>query len=246
MGKAVQTVNTDVVVTDEELGMFGTDEGDNTDILIPKVLLMQGQSQMVMDGDASFGEYRHSLTKEKLGDVKTPLKILPFYMYKQWLVSKKNGERWEFHSIEQHQKGVIHEYTEQINGEWYKFEETLCFYCMLKDIPLPVVVAFKSTSKKAGKNMYTQMYVINKSIKKLPFSYWFDLKSVKESKNNNTFAVMDVVKGAEATAEEVENCKTWWKIVGEQNVKVDNTDHDYDASPSVQTEVEINANDTRF
>jgi len=224
MSKKMTTTNHAITTVTNE---FDTDCGSGSDILIPKILLMQGQSVMVLDGDASFGDFRNSVTKEKLGDSKTPVKILPFFMFKNWTVSKKDGERWVFHGIEEYDAKVNHQWTEERDGEWYKYEESINFYCLMKDSALPIVVNFKSTSKRAGQNIYTQMYVINKSMKKLPFSNWFDLKSVKESKNGNTFAKSAVSIGEAATDDEVESCKTWFNVVKQntENFSVDNRDH---------------------
>lgn len=225
MSKAVTKTNTQVQnYTNDE---FDAGYGEGQDILIPKILLMQGQSDMVLGGDASFGEFRNSVTKEKLGDTKSAVKILPFYMTKTWIVSKKDGERWVYHGIEDYDATKRHEFTEEHNGEWFKYEESLNFYCFLKDSELPIIVSFKSTSKRAGQNIYTQMYVINKSMKKLPFSTWFDLKAVKETKNGNTYAKSDVVASDEANNDDITKCKNWFGIVKQNShsFRVDDSEH---------------------
>ena len=224
---------------------YDTDCASSSDILIPKILLMQGQSEMVLAGEAAFAEYRDSVTKEKLGDTKSPVQILPFYMFKTWVVSKKEGERWTFHAIEDYDPKHIHEWTEVRDGEHFKYEETINFYCFTRKKPddevggiistLPIVVSFKSTSKRAGQTIYTQMYVINKAKRLLPFNTWFDLKSVKESKNGNTYAKSAVsVSQRSVTPFEIEQCQQWFSIV-KQNTgfQVDSGEHSASSKPDV-------------
>jgi hypothetical protein len=233
MSKAIAKKGTNSATTPSS-SEYDTDCGAGSDILIPKILLMQGQSDMVLSGEAAFAEFRNSVTKEKLGDVNTAVKILPFFMFKNWLVSKKDGERWVFHTIEEYDPKVLHEWTEQRDGEFFKYEESINFYCLMENVALPIVVNFKSTSKRAGKSIYTQMYVINKSMGKIPFSTWFDLKPVKETKNGNTYAKSSITIGAESSSEDVVSCKNWFSIIkkNNQNFKVDDSDQAVKAPPS--------------
>jgi hypothetical protein len=233
MSKAIAKKGTNSAATTAS-SAYDTDCGAGSDILIPKILLMQGQSDMVLSGGAAFAEYRNSVTKEKLGDVSTPVKILPFFMFKNWIVSKKDGERWVFDTIEEYDPKVIHEWTEQRDGEFFKYEESINFYCLTEDSSLPIVVNFKSTSKRAGKSIYTQMYVINKSMGKLPFSTWFELTPVKETKNGNTYAKSSITLSGESSAAQQQNCKNWFGIIkkNNQDFKVDDSDHASSNAPA--------------
>jgi hypothetical protein len=64
-------------------------------------------------------------------------------------------------------------------------------------------------------------------MKKLPFSSWFDLKSVKETKNGNTYAKSSITVSDPATTEEIESCKTWFNVVknNTQSFSVDSSEH---------------------
>ena len=57
---------------------------DSSDILIPKILLMQPTSVFVADGEAVLGDFRNSVTKEKIGTVNDPFEFIPFHYTKTW------------------------------------------------------------------------------------------------------------------------------------------------------------------
>ena len=72
----------------------------NSDIIIPKVLLMQGLSDFVQDRKAAIGDMVRSTTAEKLGDDKTPISFIPLKMSNAWTISEKIDEKYEFRRVE--------------------------------------------------------------------------------------------------------------------------------------------------
>jgi hypothetical protein len=80
-------------------GAWGCENLASEDILISKVLLMQGQSAIVQNGEAVPGQLIDSVTKEPLGGFdpksknKIPLELVAFYSTKTWVISERPVKR---------------------------------------------------------------------------------------------------------------------------------------------------------
>jgi len=66
------------------------------DIIIPKILPMQGLSVMVADGKAMMGEFRDSLSGEKLGSIAEPIPFIPFHVEKVWDILEEDGDQYKW------------------------------------------------------------------------------------------------------------------------------------------------------
>lgn len=67
-----------------------------SDLLAPRLLLMQGLSDAVAEGKARQGDIIKSLTGEKVGDPKTPIEFIPLAMQNAWIISEKIGGKYEY------------------------------------------------------------------------------------------------------------------------------------------------------
>lgn len=70
-----------------------------SDVLIPMLLLMQGQSEYVKAKVASDGDIVRSTTGQKLGDSKTPVEFIPIALKNMWIISELVGKRFEFRKM---------------------------------------------------------------------------------------------------------------------------------------------------
>lgn len=70
-----------------------------SDVLIPKVLLMQGLSDLVAERKAMQGDMVKSTTAEKLGDDRTPVEFIPLTFQNQWMVQEKIGQKFEYRKM---------------------------------------------------------------------------------------------------------------------------------------------------
>ncbi len=68
----------------------------NSDILIPRLLLMQGLSDFVAGRKAQMGDMVRSTTVEKLGDIETPISFIPLKITTSWRENEKVGQKFEF------------------------------------------------------------------------------------------------------------------------------------------------------
>lgn len=206
------------------LDAFAGAEVSGQDIIIPKVLCMQGQSQLVGDGKAKVGDLVDSLSSQVIGGIDKPIKFIPFFMTKTFVVSEFNGSRYMFHHIEDcTPKNENQDWEQIIDGKKYKFEKSFNFYVLLEeDMSLPYVISFKSTSSKAGRELMTQMYVKNRAAGKVPPAKIMALNVVKESKDGSSYAVLKTSVAGDSSVEQIKSCLEWFKIINSGGVKEHN------------------------
>ena len=79
-----------------------------SDVLIPRLLLMQGTSDFVKERKAQLGDMVRSTNAEKLGDPDTPINFIPLSSPQPtWIreARQKGAQRWEFRGIEKRDAG---------------------------------------------------------------------------------------------------------------------------------------------
>lgn len=211
------------VVTEEMMGAWGTPQVSSQDIIIPKILCMQGLSQLVSDEKAKMGDLVDNMTNEVIGNCKDkPIEFIPFHMEKILIVSKKVGNDFEFERIE----AVTPEnenkpYEEQVGGELFKNEFAMNFYVLRpEDKSIPYIISFKGSSRKAGKILSTQMFVRNAAAGKIPPAYVMQLSGTKTKNDKGTFYVLETKSVRESSQEEIQSAFQWYKTVNAGGVKV--------------------------
>jgi len=222
----------------ESLDAWGDHDGGAQELIISKVLIMQSTSELVQAGEATMGEFRDSQSGEKYGDLKQPDSIIPFHFERVWVISSKpvGEDRYKFEGYEPINRSNENlPWTYKENGVDMKREYTRNFYCLLPDdMSMPVIVSFKGTSAKAGKNLWTQMYLKNKNMGKIPAEFQIELSAKRETKDKNTFCVMEIKKGKQASAEQKQQAFEWLKTIKSTKVKVHEPDADSFAKEDVE------------
>ena len=240
MSKAVAKKQESAVSTNlTDMGAWGTPTVSSKDIVIPKILCMQGLSELVMDDDhpAKMGDFVDSMTNEIIGDYnKKPVEFIPFHLQKVWIISKKSGNDFEFDRIED--VTPMNEgkpYTEVIDGVEYKNEYTMNFYVLRpEDMSLPYIISFKGMSGKAGKILSTQMYVRNAAAGKIPPAYVMELSGSKDKNDKGTFITLATKVCRESTPQEVKTAFSWFKTVNAGATKSHETQADRDTHSQAQ------------
>ena len=207
-------------------------EASSQDMIIAKILPMQGMSEMVTNGTAKFGELRGSINGELLGDADHPMEFIPLKMFKTWVqFINKNGKK-EFDSIiPVTPENANSPWKENVGGTLVERDYALNFYVINpKDIEdgglaVPYLVSFRRTSLKAGKKLSMQMQ-INGAAGKPPAAMVMNLIPRRVQNNEGTYIVMDVTKNRPSTSEELFEAKKWFDTVNQQDHKVDNSDVD--------------------
>lgn len=73
------------ILEDEEMGAAGLENMEARDMVIPRLIIMQGLSPAVVAGEAVIGEIRSSVTKEVILGRDEECAFIPIYHYKEWI-----------------------------------------------------------------------------------------------------------------------------------------------------------------
>jgi hypothetical protein len=112
---------------------WGTDY-DTNDVLIPRLLLMQGLSDMVQDGTANVGDIVRSLDKVVLAPRGEKLKFIPICHDKGWRIGEKVGDRFEWRRNEPwNPENANRPLAWQEKGTEWRADRTLNFFILLVD-----------------------------------------------------------------------------------------------------------------
>lgn len=218
------------------------------DLILPKVLLMQGLSGAVTDSKAAMGEIRDSLENKLLAEPTKPLEFVPFYFNKTWVIFEKiatkggdkleyvkqipwspENDNWEWDTVEKGDDGKEHR---------YRRDQSINVYCLLaseikEGIFMPYVISFRRTSYVTGKALLT-----TKEKLKLSRRAWaskvFALSSVKTENELGTFYKLEVATARDSTPEELEAVAPWFDMIKTQGVKVDESDLKAEGSTAAQ------------
>lgn len=228
--KVVRNGDTQLTATDAELAAWGAQDVSSQDIMISKILPMQGMSKLVMDRKAQLGEYRDSVTGELLGNIDEPLEFVPFHVEKTWLVHKEINGKLVFQGMEDITKqNQDRKWEMLVDGVKHRFDWNYTYYVLLpKDIeagmPTPYILSFRRTSVRAGKKLFTQMFVRNPQMKKSPAAFVINLNGKLTENDKGTFVTLDVDSGRESTIPEQQAALDMFKIVTAGGAKVDQGD----------------------
>jgi hypothetical protein len=220
--KEVAKKQTAAVAIPEELqGGWGTQEATQEDVTIPKILLMHGQSEFVLEGKAQVGDLVRSTTLEKLSGLQTTVKIVPFMFEKVWAETKydvKSGNyEWQYnHPWTAENTNLEWEYTDAEGQKWRR-NKTYAFAVMLVDdvkndaLPLPAFLRFTRTSFKAGQAIADHFF--KKGAENMPgCTHIWELGS-KLIKKDHNFYVFTTEKGRETSIDEMLICKKWYDLL---------------------------------
>ena len=222
MSNVTKKVSSEVAVVGNDLGEWGANELSTQDIVIPKILLMQGLSELVSSGKAKLGDYMDSVNETKLGGVDSPIEIIPFQMEKFWIHQKFNGKRFEYIKTEKMTaENQSLPWLYQENGVDHRRMYTFNFYVLVPGQTLPYLLNFSSTSAKAGKELATQMYTTNAINKLPPPAMVMELGCKIDKNDDGTFAVKTVKPKRKANFEEISSAFEWFKTFKSTTVKVD-------------------------
>lgn len=245
MSKELETKKQKNVILAEHAAMaeevFGDLTIDSSDILIPKLLLMQASSEAVAAEKARIGDFINSVSGEKIGSIVEPIEIIPFYNTKciDIINADDSNKLLRKEPFTPETAALPWEDTE--NGVKIKRFTRLDFFCLLpsqiaKGAILPFVVSFRSTSYKTGQAILTQWMEIRERNRiaqaegrlndiQMPFSKSFLLEGKKiTNEKKQTYAVPSVRVHQDVSEEEQRMCLQWIKTVKANKTRVDDSD----------------------
>jgi hypothetical protein len=210
----------------QDLAEFG--EISSQDLIIPRILVMQGLSDMVVNGDAKLGELRENINNGILGSAEKPLEVIPFKFEKVWREQEVGAKQpreikpiFSNPSDPRYNEDLPYEFADK-DGVAMKRYKAYRFFVMLpsKLQSMPHMVEFKSTSLSAGKKIINQASEMVRKGKK-PYATVFDLVVSKTTNKKGTFAVLDVKTKRDISKEESEEVQLWLSRMKTTKVKVE-------------------------
>lgn len=218
---------------------WGSEGTDNSDILIPKILLMQGLSQYVAQEKAQMGDLVDSVTGEVLGSGRekdfSAVKIIPLMQFKNWTHYLKVGDKWEYKGTEMWNAtnaGTPRYEEYQKDGQTYRSDSALNFYVLVvndnKVQDLPYLVSFRRTSFRAGQKLVTHFTKCQLAAKAgapiPPAATTFDLASRKVQNDQGTFYVFDLFGTSPTNGDWMPTAYSWYQTLKAGSHKVDESD----------------------
>lgn len=232
MSKAVAAkTETHMTVSDQHMDVGGEEILSST-LVIPRLLLMQGQSEFVKERRAQDGDFVRTTPYAVLGGPSLALEFIPITFSQQWKITELIGKKWEFRGYE----AMTHanqdaEWEFEKGGTTWKRTKTLnCFALLPADIIaereelakaakgeaadpdkalLPIMISFRSTSFPAGKVIATHF---QKAKKFNQPGYVSTLRlTCRLSKNDlGSFYVLDVASAAKPVSKEDQAVASYW------------------------------------
>ncbi len=223
--------------SNEILAEWGAPQMSSQDIVLPKILPMQGSSVLVAARKAMIGEFRDSLSGAKLGTIDEPIEVIPFYLEKAWDILEQQADgqfKWA-RSVPVVENPMDKDYNDnwkweaEADGKKIKNVRRFNFYCLLPSevadgSALPYVLSFKSTSIKEGKKLFTQMYVKNVKAGMPPAAFTVNIGGKMTTNDKGTFVVINYSPGRKTSDKELAECLQWIKTIRSGKVKVDESD----------------------
>ncbi len=212
---------------------------DSSDIIIPKLLIMQAPSKLVAQEKAQMGDIVNSVSGDVLGTCREkdnkPVQFIPFKEEKTWTIFELVGSKPEFRqSIARTPNNDNLEREYQEGGKNFRRYRTLSYWVLLNnelensDMPLPYVLSFRSTGFKAGKVLSTHFVLCKAALQKgkmvPPPATVFELSGDKVSNDKGTFFVPNL-KNVGATKEEfVVVAAQWLRTLKTKSYQIDESD----------------------
>ena len=228
------------VYNDQDLGAWGGNEFSQSDIIIPKLILMQASSTLLVEHeDLKSGDYIHSVTKEKVGSAKEPVEFVPFMMKKLWRVSLAEGKDFKFAYMEQRDESnedAPKEFT--VNGKAAQRQKVFQFYSFVGNETIPMIITMKGMSFNTGKQLANEMYLTNPVLNLPPPGRTFSL-SVEDTDYENKKYKMYAIKEVGETPEDLVKGKIfkWYKTIAAGSLK-EHSEEEVDAVETQASEVQ--------
>lgn len=199
---------------------------ESKDLILPKILLQQALSEAVKSKIAKDGDYFNTLTGSVCSGEAGTVEILPFFCRQAYIVERFNGKKFEYHKTLPYVVGqelMPFEEDVIVEGAKYRHKNSHVyeFFCLTRDGGTPVIVPFKSTSNKTGKQLFNLMYLQNPQQGKTPAHNWIILGSKEDTnKDGDRYNISTIAVGPQSSEAEVTECKKWVVTIKNSSFKV--------------------------
>jgi hypothetical protein len=245
---AVKPAETGLTTVPE--GAWGAPETiSRKEILIPKLLLMQGVSQLVSDEKAAAGDIVNSVSAKILGGKGTKsVEIIPIMkLPSTWVI---NELVMEGGALKKKFKEMIEVNAQNENWDWtikdakgnvtHERDYTINFFVLVVDdiTGFPYQLSFRRTSLRAGKKLSNHFQECMKD-KVAPARYALKLSCRKEMKDKQAYWVYELEGEKRKTSEsELSTAYQWFTTFKDSIPKIDQSDLE-EADETVTTTVKV-------
>lgn len=250
-------------VPDDLKGSWGSEGISNSDIIIPRLLLMQGLSEAVNDGVAAAGDIIRSTTRKILAKKGDGVDFIPLMSFKSWVLSEKVADKFEYRREEPMNaanENLPWSFTAKndkgVDTEWRR-DQSINIYTLLaddiaragkalealsrgempaaEDALMPCLISFRRSSYRTGRQMLT-FFKSCEQFKVPPASGVYKLSSAIEKGEKGTYHVFQAEQKGRSTVEQLGVAKDWWKILNTAKIAIDadTLDGDHPAAVPVQ------------
>ncbi len=215
---------------------------DASDIIIPKVLLMQAISQLVEQEKAKQGDFVHSLDEVVIGAKEDkPVEFIVLGMFKT-LQTYEDDKYIKTESLTPENANLP--YEEVVNGVKVNRTKTMNYYVIRpEDVEnmsvFPMVITFKRTSLKGGKKLATKLMMLEEFGAEV-YMKTFKLVARQEEGDKGKYYVMDIVDGRKSNDIEVKQAIKWSERLKTSAVQVHDADEEQAASNAAPAQGDAN------
>jgi len=191
--EVAKAATTDVAVHTKPRGF---DDEDPSDLMLPRIELLQSMSPTVQNGLGKAGELVNQISKTPLPtDV-----FVPIAMHRKFIkwIPRNEGGGIEYQTSDPKDPRVIQDTKWGSNGEKPSCTKYLNFLVLLEGSTLPIILSFAMTSFQAGRKLYTMAKMAGGDV----WEKKYKLHSVSKTNNMGTFFVFDVTEAGDAGEED--------------------------------------------
>lgn len=203
------------------------DEMTVDDFIISKVLLMQGLSEQVTEGNARMGEYRDSVSGELYAGVGENFEVIVFHREMTWTVFKDDKYIETIPVNDSNRDLPTKEGNIERNKTFNYYMLPVKQLSLMKEGATPVIISMKRSGIRTAKTL--QKYFHQLKAQGLPSAAKvICLAAKKESNELGTFYTPTFSEGRDSTKEEIDIAYHWYQIIkkasAEGKIKVDNSE----------------------
>lgn len=191
------------------------DTMSTSEVMIPRILLVQKTTGLVETHNAKFGEFRENIEGQQVKP-----DVIIFGYFATWLI--RSGAKFiRVEPVTAENAGLPWDFEE--DGEKMKRVYTYNYYCLLAgedpEIAFPYLVSMASTSANTAKRINTVMM----KMKRAGVPSWskiFCLSSAREESDNGPYWTFGFSMGDESTSRQKAAAEEWAQIIAEGARKV--------------------------
>jgi hypothetical protein len=232
-----------------------------SNVIIPKLLLMQKTSKLVDDDsiEVGVGDIVRSTSKEVLASKGDGVEIIPLHTYDTWVNYDVSDGSPKFVGIEPctlQNEGLEWDY--EVDGKAFRRDKTINVYGLVKSdvvehveakekggstLLFPVLVCFSRTSHRAGKVIASHFFMCKNARQPAPATV-FRLHSDRRSNDQNSWYAWEVARSGATEEILLGECRQWYNILKDSlhTQKVDHSDLEEESAPVEK----VDTNTTQF